>query len=105
MWDPEKIVQICSARGPFCPVTMAVILAGGVLTGHHVLMTYTAQIYAFKLTGWAKKRGRRLMTIILSNLNRLKKFTGRFLSKFAVKWIFKKSHRTLHVLLEYLVKH
>jgi len=29
------------------------------------------------------------MTIILSNLNRLKKFTGRFLSKFAVKWILK----------------
>jgi len=29
------------------------------------------------------------MTIILSNLDRLKKFTGRFLSKFAVKWILK----------------
>jgi len=25
-------------------------------------------------TGWAKKRGHRLMTIILSNLNRFKKF-------------------------------
>ena len=31
------------------------------------------------------------MTIILSNLNRFTiYFTGRFLSKFAVKWIFKK---------------
>jgi len=30
------------------------------------------------------------MTIILSNLNRLlKKFTGRFLAKFVVKWILK----------------
>ena len=36
-----------------------------------------------------KKRGYELMTIILSNLNRFKKFTGRFLGKFAVKWIFK----------------
>jgi len=31
----------------------------------------------------SKKRGHGLMTIILSNLNRF--FTGRFLSKFAVK--------------------
>ena len=39
-------------------------------------------------TGWAKKRGHRLMTIILSNLKRSTIFfTGRFLSKFAVKWI------------------
>jgi len=29
------------------------------------------------------------MTIILSNLNRLKKFTGKFLGKFVVKWILK----------------
>ena len=29
------------------------------------------------------------MTIILSNLNRLKNFTGRFLCKFAVKWVLK----------------
>jgi len=37
-----------------------------------------------------KKWAHRLMTIILSNLNRLKKiFTGRFLGKFAVKWILK----------------
>ena len=41
--------------------------------------------------GVPKKRGRRLMTIILSNLNRFKKaiFTGRFLGKFTVKWILK----------------
>ena len=29
------------------------------------------------------------MTIILSNLNRLNNLTGRFLGKFAVKWIWK----------------
>jgi len=29
------------------------------------------------------------MTIILSNLKQLKKFTGRFPGKFAVKWILK----------------
>jgi len=39
-----------------------------------------------------KKRGDRLITIILSNLNRLKKiFTERFRSKFVVKWILKNS--------------
>ena len=31
----------------------------------------------------------RLMTIILSNLNRLKNFTRTFLGKFVVKWILK----------------
>jgi len=37
-----------------------------------------------------RKRGHRLMIIILSNLNRFtKKFTGRFLGKFAVKRILK----------------
>jgi len=41
------------------------------------------------LQGGPKKRGYELMTIILSNLNRFKKFTGRFLGKFAVKWILK----------------
>ena len=41
-------------------------------------------------TGWAKKRGHRLMTIILSNFNRFKKnFSGRFFGKFAVKWILR----------------
>ena len=36
-----------------------------------------------------KKRGHRLITIILSNLNKFTNFffTGRFLSKFSVKWI------------------
>jgi len=34
--------------------------------------------YKQKYKGWAKKVGHRLMTIILSNLNRLKNFTGRF---------------------------
>jgi len=37
-----------------------------------------------------KKRGDRLITIILSNLNRLKKFfTGRFRSKFVIKRVLK----------------
>jgi len=34
-----------------------------------------------------QKQGHLLVTIILSNLNRVKKITGRFLRKFAVKWI------------------
>jgi len=50
---------------------------------------FTSLIFLAKYAGWPKKRGHRLMTIILSNLNRLKIFTGRFLSKFAVKWILK----------------
>ena len=41
-------------------------------------------------TGWAKKRGHRLVTIILSNLNRFTVFlTGRFPGKVAVKCILK----------------
>jgi len=36
-----------------------------------------------------KKQSHRLMTIILSNLNLFKKITGRFLGKFAVKFILK----------------
>ena len=42
-------------------------------------------------TGWARKRGHRLMTTILSSLNQyyLQIFTGRFFSRFAVKWILK----------------
>jgi len=41
-------------------------------------------------TGWAKKRGHRLMTIILSNLNRFTNFfAGKFLGKFAIKCILK----------------
>jgi len=39
-------------------------------------------------TGWAKKVDHRLMTIILSNLNRFNFFFAeRFLGKFAAKWI------------------
>jgi len=33
--------------------------------------------------------GHRLVTTILSNLNRFKKITERFLGKFVVKWILK----------------
>jgi len=47
-----------------------------------------------------KKCGHRLTTIILSNFNRLKKFTGRFLRKFVVKRILK-----IPPHLAYLVKH
>jgi len=36
-----------------------------------------------------KNRGHRLTTIILSNLNRFKEFTGRFLGRLVVKWILK----------------
>jgi len=49
-------------------------------------------------TGWDKKRGHRLMTIILSHLNRFTKFfTGTFLSKFAVKWILNIPPHLAHV--------
>jgi len=42
------------------------------------------------LQGGPKKLGHRLMTTILSNLNRFTIFVaGRFLSKFALKWILK----------------
>jgi len=52
------------------------------------------------IQGGPKKTGPQ--TIILSNLNRFTKFfTERFLGIFAVK----KSHRTLHMLLHYHVKH
>jgi len=40
-------------------------------------------------TGWAKKVDQRLMATVLSNINRLKKFTGRFLDKIVVKRILK----------------
>ena len=49
---------------------------------HHVSVTYC--------TWWAKKLGDGLMAILLSNLNQVYIFfTGRFLGKFAVKWILK----------------
>jgi len=56
-----------------------------------VIQTVTSRLirYTYRLTGRAKKVGHGLMTIILSNLNRFKKkFTGRSLDKFVVKWIF-----------------
>jgi len=46
----------------------------------------------FDVQGGPKKWGHKLMTIILSNLNRILKknqITGRFVGKFVVKWIFK----------------
>ena len=48
------------------------------------------------IEGGRKKQGHKFMTIILSNLNWLKKiFTGRFLGKFAIKQILKiTSHLT-----------
>ena len=49
-------------------------------------------------SGWAKKRGHRLTTIILSNLNRCKiLFTGIFRGKFAVKWILKVASHLAYV--------
>ena len=44
------------------------------------------------------------MTIILSNLNQLKKITGRFLGKFVVKRILKIQTHLAYMLLHYLVK-
>jgi len=50
-------------------------------------------------TEWAKKQGQRLITVILSNLNRFRKknFTGRFLGKFAVKCALKIPPHVTHV--------
>ena len=47
------------------------------------------QITQQNAQGGPKKRRHRLMTIILSNVNRFQKFTGRFPGKFAVKCILK----------------
>ena len=41
----------------------------------------------YEVQSWPKKRSHRLMTIFLSYLNRSKKNNGKFLGKFAVKWI------------------
>jgi len=50
------------------------------------------------IQGGPKKWGHGLMPIILSNLNRFKKkFTGRFLGKFAVKRILKIPPHLAHV--------
>ena len=48
------------------------------------------------------------MTIILSNLNRFKKFLSLEDSLVNLQLglnVYEKSHRTLHILLHYLVKH
>ena len=51
-----------------------------------------------RCTEWAKKRGHRLVTIILSNLNGFTKFcTGRFLGKFAVKCVLKITPRLAYI--------
>jgi len=49
------------------------------------------------IQGGPKNVGHRLMTIILSNLTDFDFFSGRFLGKFVVKWIFKKSHSTVPI--------
>ena len=41
------------------------------------------------LQGGPKKRGHKLMAIILSNLDGYEKFTGRFLGRFAINWLLK----------------
>jgi len=46
-------------------------------------------VYIKDVQGGPKKWSHRLMTIILSNFNQLKIFTGRFLGKFIFKWIVK----------------
>ena len=51
----------------------------------------------FVCTGWAKRRGHRLMIVILSNLNRFAFFTVRFLYKFAVEWILNVSPHLAYV--------
>ena len=51
------------------------------------------------IQGGPKKWVHRLMTIILSNLNRFKEFffTGRFVGKFVLKWILKILSRLAYV--------
>jgi len=56
-------------------------------------------------TGWAKKVDHRLVTIILSNLNRFNFFSLKdSLVNLQLNGYYK-SHRTLRMLLHYLVKH
>jgi len=45
------------------------------------------------------------MATILSNLNGLKKLTGRFAGKFVVKWLLKIPPHLAYVATLYLVKH
>ena len=67
-------------------------------TRHVSLLVVLLALKPKTYTGWAKKRGHTLMTIILSNLNRfLKLFTGRFLGKFVVKWTLQISPHLAYV--------
>jgi len=60
----------------------------------------------FDLQGGPKKRGHRRMTIILSILNRFKNFFSLKDSLVNLQLRgYQKSHRTLHMLLHYFVKH
>jgi len=52
-----------------------------------------------------QKRGHRLMTLILSILNRLKNISPEDSLVNLQLNRYQKSHRTLHMLLHYLVKH
>jgi len=52
---------------------------------------------AINIQSGPKKWGHRLMSITLSNLDRLKKSTGKFLCKFVVKWILKIPPRLAYV--------
>ena len=66
----------------------------GIFNSH--MQEISIEVYHY--TGWAKKRGHRLLTTILSNFNRFTFFfTERFLSKFAAKWILNISPHLAHV--------
>jgi len=60
-------------------------------TERHCQNVNTGTSVGTSVQGGQKKRGHRLITVILTNLNRflINFFTVRFLGKFAVKWILK----------------
>jgi len=64
-----------------------------VITRDHVTTSRQDAVLLHKkapyIQGGPKKWGHRLMTIILSDLNRFKKINGRFLGIFVVEWILK----------------
>ena len=57
----------------------SIVMVKYVASGTHVISLMTTfMVYVkqpIQRTGWAKKRGHRLMTVILSNLNRLKNYS------------------------------
>jgi len=59
------------------PITIATTTLGSKQNYNHINTTSVRVAYCSNvchtLAGWAKKRGHRLVTIILSNLNRFKK--------------------------------